>query len=317
MAQDVHFSQFMEVPSHLNPGLTGAFDGDFRLTANQRTQWRSVTQPYQTFALAYDQNLFSGGLWAAGLSFIQDKAGDGSLKTTILLLAAVRSFNFSGKNSPKIRWGIQSGLYHQSIDFSAFNFDEQWNPNGYFDPGIASTESFYQDSYSHLQLNSGLTYRQRLGERNELNAGAAVYHLTTPRQSFQRNSEYISLKVNLHAEFAIAISQKLTILPRSLLTVQGKMRELVFGAKGHYLFNDRGGSDQAIFAGLYFRDKDAGIVQAGVDYDAWQIALSYDLNVSALESASQYKGGFEISARYIFKRPKLSITDKKLCPEFL
>ena len=39
MAQDIHFSQWYNNPLFSNPALTADFDGDYRITANQREQW--------------------------------------------------------------------------------------------------------------------------------------------------------------------------------------------------------------------------------------------------------------------------------------
>src|SRR5687767_14196165 len=47
-SQDIHFSQFFETPLLRNPSLAGIFTGDLRLQMVYRTQWSSVTVPYQT-----------------------------------------------------------------------------------------------------------------------------------------------------------------------------------------------------------------------------------------------------------------------------
>ena len=36
---DPHFSQYYVYPSWLNPALTGAFDGDYRVSGIYRNQW--------------------------------------------------------------------------------------------------------------------------------------------------------------------------------------------------------------------------------------------------------------------------------------
>ena len=38
-AQDIHFSQWMFSPLNLNPGETGAYEGDYRVVGNYRSQW--------------------------------------------------------------------------------------------------------------------------------------------------------------------------------------------------------------------------------------------------------------------------------------
>lgn len=60
VAQDIHFSQFFNVPMGLNPGCIGQFDGDYRAHGVFRQQWRSVTVPYRTFGLGGDARDFKG-----------------------------------------------------------------------------------------------------------------------------------------------------------------------------------------------------------------------------------------------------------------
>ena len=44
LAQDRHFSQFYSSPLTLNPALTGAFDGKYRVGTNYRDQWRGLLE---------------------------------------------------------------------------------------------------------------------------------------------------------------------------------------------------------------------------------------------------------------------------------
>ena len=71
-AQDIHFSQYLNSPMNLGPGMTGVFGGDTRFTGNYRNQWSRVPVPYTTFSgvvenkfylskLKYDRFL-TGGL---------------------------------------------------------------------------------------------------------------------------------------------------------------------------------------------------------------------------------------------------------------
>jgi hypothetical protein len=53
-AQDFHYSQFTYAPLHLNPGLTGVFAGDTRVTTNFRSQWNQVPVAYRTFTVTAD-----------------------------------------------------------------------------------------------------------------------------------------------------------------------------------------------------------------------------------------------------------------------
>lgn len=39
---DPHFTQYYVYPSWLNPALTGAFDGDYRISGIYRNQWGNI-----------------------------------------------------------------------------------------------------------------------------------------------------------------------------------------------------------------------------------------------------------------------------------
>ena len=53
-AQDIHFSQFNDLPLALNPSLAGNMDGTMRTGAIYRNQWNSVSVPFKSIALYAD-----------------------------------------------------------------------------------------------------------------------------------------------------------------------------------------------------------------------------------------------------------------------
>src|ERR1700739_1244196 len=83
-AQDIHFSQFYETPLLRNPALAGIFTGDYRFSSVYRTQWATVTTPYQTGSFNGEFKLPTGKgndfLTLAG-EIYYDKAGSIGLQT--------------------------------------------------------------------------------------------------------------------------------------------------------------------------------------------------------------------------------------------
>jgi hypothetical protein len=72
-----------------------------------------------------------------------------------------------------------------------------------------------------------------------------------------------------------------------------------------------------IHGGGFLRWKDALIPVLKIDYHPFAVAISYDVNVSQLKTASQGRGGFELSVSYIgFLDRNNSSRDKVLCPRF-
>ena len=51
--QDYRYSQFYNAPLLLNPALTGEPKTDYRLNANYKNQWSSVTDGFKTTAASF------------------------------------------------------------------------------------------------------------------------------------------------------------------------------------------------------------------------------------------------------------------------
>ena len=64
LGQDKHFTQYYAAPMTINPALTGAIQGKYRLGLVRRDQWRqSLESPYVTTAGAVAAPLMTGFPW--------------------------------------------------------------------------------------------------------------------------------------------------------------------------------------------------------------------------------------------------------------
>ncbi|MFT4679054.1 MAG: type IX secretion system PorP/SprF family membrane protein [Flavobacteriales bacterium] len=317
-AQDIHFSQFDVAPMNYNPAMTGQFNGDFRFIGNQRTQWKSVTTPYSTFGGSIDarnMNKISG--LGTGLSIYQDKAGDSRLSTLQVNAAASWLIPVSTDSLHTVSFGAQLGFTHKKIDYSQLRYDNQWNGLA-FDPSIDPNEPNNRDSRTYLNFNVGGGYYWKPKKRTEIYAGFGMFNLNTPKQSFYNEpSVRLNMRFNLHANAAFPISQEIDLLPSVLFQKQGKFKELIIGAAGRYIINDKGGLYRTVFVGMYMRTSDAGYLMAGVDYDNWRAAVSYDINVSNLRPASNARGGLELSLIYIIRKLRMPEIQDRICPEYI
>ena len=114
--QDIHFSQFYNSPLNLNPSLVGGFEGDFRLVANQRSQWSAVTTPYSTYGLSVDASQIFNSPVGVGLSAYQDKAGDSDFSTFQIALGLSYTI-LLGDSSHGISLGAQPSFTQRSINY--------------------------------------------------------------------------------------------------------------------------------------------------------------------------------------------------------
>lgn len=328
IAQDIHFTQFYQSPFNINPALCGQYSGDFRFIGNQRTQWRAVTTPYNTFGLAVDARNFLYNISDqpnekkaflnnihTGLSYYADKAGDSQFKSDMINLVISKDINM-GDDRSRITPGISIGFTNMKIDYSNLNFDSQWN--GYvFDPGISTGEQFARSSRGYLNLNLGLNYTREFSNSGQLKTGISLFNLSNPKQSFFDDGYVkLDLRTNIHAQYKHSINNQWAIEPMLLWMTQGTYNEVNFGGLGYYSLSTTAWSSFAIYAGVIGRAKDAGNLIAGVQYNEWNVGASYDINTSNLKPASNGRGGFELSAIYIIPSKK-KIIPYKVCPDFM
>jgi type IX secretion system PorP/SprF family membrane protein len=316
--QDIHFSQFLAAPSHLNPALTGDFNGNFRFIGNHRTQWRSVTTPYQTYALAADaREMFNLKGFHGGVVIYNDKAGDARYGTFQCNVSMAYDLYLSDKGRKKLTIGIQPGFTQRSINSDALNFDNQFKGDK-FNPANNSGENFSRNSFSHVNIGTGLTYGVMVNRDLKFSTGVAVYNLTAPNQSFLNNQQIrLDPRYSIYGRAEITLYNDWSLLPSAMVMVQGKYREILVGSGARYNINIRGNDLKSITFGTWYRAGDAGFIMAGADYKGVNVGLSYDFNFSGLVPASNYRGGFELSMIYILKIFEPVRPAYKFCPTFI
>ena len=316
-AQDIHFSQFLAAPYTLNPALTGAFDGDARFTANQRTQWRSITTPYQTLGGFIDLRNAGVKNFHPGLSVYNDKAGDSKFKTFQFNLSAAYSILLNRSNNHKITAGIQTGITQRRIDYDNLNFDNQYNGIKY-DPQLNSGEDFARIDYMYFNLNTGVIWSFRINKEINISSGFAVFNINKPDQSFyDREKINLDRRYTLFCKAEFRLNRQTHILPSLLMMRQGSYQENLLGSSVKFTLEDVIGQNTAIYAGTWFRMRDAGYLLIGMDYNDLYVGISYDFNYSNLVPASNYKGGFEVSVIYILKKFLPKRTKYNFCPSFI
>jgi len=316
-AQDIHFSQFFLTPLANGPGQIGAFDGDYRINALYRQQWRSVTRPYRTFSIGADAADFlrKQGLGAA-IWLFNDRAGDPRLNTFHLDLGASYTRAFD-RGRQKVTAGLQFGLTSITLDESELAFDAQYN-GYYYDPSLATGEEFQRDGLVHPDLHAGMHYAYRPAERQVIEVGLAFFNLTRPGIGFLGSpAEPLDLRTAFQVMAGFPVAEKLDVLPSLRYMVQGPFHEFDLGATVRYILLHRYTVLRAVRLGALFRAGDAGTVHAGLEYDDWTAGISYDINFSDLVPASRNRGGLEFTVVRILRRKAPVPARFKACPEQL
>lgn len=313
-AQDIHFSQYNASPLALNPALAGMNNCDYRVYANFRTQWLTVSSgnTYRTFAGGADMavgkitkyNSFAG----LGISFFSDQAGDINFNSNRVDLSFAYHFMLNRKGTMQISAGIQGGFNHRSINASKATFDSQYDPNsGTVDPS-GTRENFGRTKVMFGDAGLGLVYSAMAKGGSNYFIGFALNHINQPKISFYPNgqdgtttgNQRLNMKVTIHGGAAIPTGKRLTIMPNFLVLVQKTAYEFNVGCNFKTaLGNNPARSTTALHLGVQYRGLlDAVIFNARFDIKGFSAGLSYDVNVSKLLPASKSIGAPEVSIMY-------------------
>ncbi len=315
-AQDIHWSQFNDNPIFQNPGNAGNFTGDVRFVGNYRDQWRSVTVPFSTLSMSVDGSIFNRKNLGYGLLFFHDVVGDGQFRTIEVQGNVSYQLKLSSDSTHCIRPGINVGLNHRQFNFNQFYFDSQFDGTMY-NPGLSTNENLQSDRKSNFSVGVGTIYQFYKNDRFTFTAGVGAFNLNRPNQGFYLDVIPRDIRVNIFWRGLFKLNFDWDLVPGIQYSVQGKYRELNVGSSVKYTLINRLGQYRALYAGLWYRNRDAGYITVGMDYQNWFAGLSYDINFSKLVPASRARGGFEIAIRYILFHFKPKKVVHRICPDYI
>lgn len=322
-AQDPHFSQFFEAPLLRNPSLAGLFAGDIRLQTVYRNQWQSVTTPYQTGSInfEYKQPVGKGNDFiTTGFQVLYDKAGTTNFTTTNIYPAVNYHKSLNDQKSKYLSLGVMGGYVQRRIDRSKITTNNQYDGNGY-NPSLSDGETLTKFSYHYWDGSVGLSFNSSIAgsETDYYFIGAAYHHFNRPKNSFYTNPPVeLNPKLVFSAGVNLSINEVSSIILQGDYSKQGDYAEEIAGATyARKIGDDYTNPQYIIYFGGYLRWKDAFIPVVKLDYKPFSVAFSYDVNISTLKTASQYRGGFELSLTYAgFLDRNNSTKNAVLCPKF-
>ena len=322
-AQDIHFSQFFETPLLRNPALAGIFTGDLRIQGVFRSQSNSVTVPYQTGSLNAEYKLPIGNsndFLSIGGQVLYDKAGSVALTATHVLPTVNYHKSLSEEKNMYLSVAFMGGMVQRRLDRSKMTTNSQYNGSGY-DGTLNDGETFPNSGYTYLDGSVGMSFNTQLGESEDDNlfVGAAYHHVNKSNKiSFYQNPQ-----IALTPKWVFSAGLRTGVTDYSYVTFhgdyskQGTSTETIGGVMYSYKLDDPEDPKYVFHAGAFIRWKDAIIPVAKMEFKPFTISLSYDANVSQLKTASNGRGGMEISISYqtYFDRNNSS-QDATRCPRF-
>lgn len=330
LAQDFHYSQFYHAPQHLNPALTGIFNGDGRLMGNYKSQWADVPVDYNTFTVAYDRKFLRhsdvNSFFSGGIALNYDRAGDSKLTWADIDLNL--SYTLGLNEQLFLTLGGQGGIVSRGFDEGNLRFDNQFNASqGEFQEGLPTGENFGRDSRIFPDFGIGLNVRfqakqtsrlvYRNDRRSKVDLGVALYHLTTPDQSFIEDTRVpLERRISPYLMGTLQLGKPLDLVGNITYQIQGDYRELVGMGGARIHLNNKLGRQFNILLGLGMRRneiQDAWWPTVELGINNIEIGLNYDFNVSRFDIATENQGGLEISFRYLFRNVR-PLPTFKTCP---
>jgi type IX secretion system PorP/SprF family membrane protein len=299
-AQDIHYSQFYASPLTLNPALTGINNCSYRVTALYRNQWSSVPAPYSTPSLSFDINSLAPkyvkyGNLSAGLLIYNDRSGDGHLNNLSIVGSGGYAINPDVNRKHTVSVGVQVGYTQKRVDEQALIFERQLlqNPSN---PGLFPSGENIDDKFGYINTHAGLLWLFKPTEKHRVYLGGAAFNVNQPKESFLGKTNKLNMRLVGHGGAELAINDKIGIHPSVLYMSQSGSSEINFGTALSIAL--QGSFDPKLFFGAYYRLGDAVIPVVSLDYKNVRVGLSYDVNMSDLNTATNYKGGFEVSLNY-------------------
>lgn len=321
VAQDINFSQFYELPLLRNPSLAGIFEGDIRITSAFRSQWGSVTTPYKTMALGAEVKFNVGqgdNFLTLGTQITSDQAGDSKLNRSQLLPSLTFHKALGYDQNTYLSLGVMGGPVQQRFDASALTFSDQF-VNGAYSATNPTHQQLPNSNVTYADGAVGLTFSSAFGYNIKYYVGAALFHFTEPKVAFDQSHDVrLNRKMAVNVGLSIPTSDYDKMIVYGDFFTQGGNRQM----QGGFLFKhdlEQTGDDQgkAIYFGSFYRWDDAIIPVVKLDFYPMSVGLTYDVNISKLKSASQVRGGFELSLSYkSFLNIRNSSAEKVRCPSF-
>lgn len=338
-AQDRLFSQNYAAPLFLNPALTGAFDGKFRVSGIYRNQYNGILEdPFETYSVAADfkfglgQDRRKKDLVGIGLAFFTDKVGRVDFSTTNIALSGAFHKALDPRSKTYLSGGFQLGIVQRNLNYSSITFQDQFDGlNGFLDP---TAENLPENNFAFGDFNAGINYVWTPKARTSLFVGVGIHHFLTPPVGFYARQEGLTdyaedpldMKLSLQVSGSLPFGERFSILPRVIAAAQGPHLKIDAGTNLRVGIGEL--QDFALHIGGYARmvtnttDGNAGadvqpaafeiptaVAMVGLEYNNVLFGFSYDI---FLQDAGLGQNAFEISVAYLGEYED----DLLLCPKF-
>ncbi|HTA63438.1 MAG TPA: PorP/SprF family type IX secretion system membrane protein [Bacteroidia bacterium] len=318
-AQDIHLSEFWANPLYLNPAQTGVFDGDYRVAAAYRNQWRTIPVPYSTLSFCgdtkFNQVFSQNSSVGVGLIFNNDVSGDSrySINQAYVPLSYIQKFK--GDTNLTVSIGLSPGVSNIAFNTRKLSYDSQFDGDAY-NPSLPTGENYPTQSKTYFDLGSGLAIQYKLKKLGYISVGTSLSHINRPNVSFFKNAGInLYSKSNTYVSVKLPLNEVLFVHGDFMYEKQGPFHETILAGRLAYVMSKE--DNISLNFGLSARWNDAAIFLLGMDYKNYRVGLAYDVNTSAFNVATNKRGAIEVSLLCIFKKKPTFVPKKRSCPIYM
>lgn len=310
---DPHFSQYYAYPLWLNPGLTGAIDGDYRVTGMYRNQWNNINSGFSTPGVSAD--MVTAKNINLGVNLLNQSAAAGAYNyLNGYLSVAYTGLRFGKEGNHRISIGISGGVINRKFNPSKFQSGAQWdNVTNSLNLNIPMTDILSKNSAMTFDAGAGAMYFDATpGKKVNVFAGFSAFHLTQPSDPFISGGEgqKMPVRYTLHGGAKINLSETVSFTPNLLYMKQGEAEEKMAGAYAQLRATE---TTDFLFGGNY-RFKDAISPYVGVYHKNMVLGVSYDVNTSDLSKIAGNANSFEISLTFTGRKSVKTDAVPFVCP---
>lgn len=308
---DPHFSQYYIQPMMLNPALTGAIEGDYRVSAIWRSQYsNTLTTKGVSAEMVTNKNC------NIGFNVFNQATNDKAYNyTNAYLSMAYTGVRFGPNADHYLILAMQCGYMNRRFDIGKMQFGDQWVSGLGYDPTVNSGEAFNRPSVSAFDAGAGVAYYDATPNKKvSLFGGVSAFHITRPVYPFLAGGDQQRLPVrySVHAGARIIASDLLSIVPNALYMREGDAQEKMAGA---YLQVYATETTDLMF-GANYRISDAISPFAGFYYKGLTLGISYDVNASSKTAGVTKGNSLEVSISFVGQKKNSTGTKSFYCPRF-
>ncbi len=333
MGQDEHFSQFYAIPTHMNPALTGAYEGTYRMGIIYRDQWNNALEsPYNTFAFGGDTrlninffNLSKNDHFGVGVLFISDRFREFNTTANQLTASAAYHKKLDDRKSKFLGAGIKLGVIQRNVNYDNLTFEDQFNQtDGYTLP---TSELLPPNNVGVFDIAAGINYFSRSASGIRLYIGAAIHHFTNPGLSYYAKldnpnptidlEQPLPTKVVIHTSLDYKINERFELQPRIIYQGQGPSTQVDLG--NNLKFKPKA-SETSFIGGLWVTgidDLDGFHPETitpliGLEKGQFIFGFSYDLHLGKTRESGLPFNTLEFSLRFSGEHQN----EDAFCPTF-